>query len=207
MSVTDEQPTIGDAAAKAVAPARPVRQAVAAHHSAGHDRRNADLCARDRQFPDQPAERPAGGGEYRGAGARCRPLGHGSGFAGAADSRQHRRARGRHQDGAATPAAGQRRFAAGDRSRCRHAHHDGVVGDRRFLRDHAGERQPGDPRDRAGARRRAIHRGGDRRGCRCARRCTGFPAICCWFRWGSRCSPRGWSIWRCIICSCGRCGG
>ena len=31
---------------------------------------------------------------------------------------------------------------------------DGVVGDRRFLRDHAGDRQPGDPRHRAGAGRR-----------------------------------------------------
>ncbi len=28
---------------------------------------------------------------------------------------------------------------------------DGVVGDRRFLRDHAGKRQPDHPRDRAGA--------------------------------------------------------
>ena len=33
-----------------------------------------------------------------------------------------------------------------------------------FLRDHAGDRQPGDPRGRAGAGRRAIHRGRDRRG-------------------------------------------
>ena len=43
------------------------------------------------------------------------PFGHGAGFAGAADPRQHRRAGGRHQDGAAAPAAGQRRSAAGDR--------------------------------------------------------------------------------------------
>ena len=83
------------------------------------------------------------------------PSGHGSGFAGAANPRQHRRARGRHQDGAAAPAAGQRRSAAGDRPRRRHALDDGVVGDRRFLRDHAGKRQPDDPRDRAGAGRRA----------------------------------------------------
>ena len=34
---------------------------------------------------------------------------------------------------------------------------------------------------------------------RCGRRCIAFPAICCWSRWGSRCSPRDWSIWRCII--------
>ena len=39
-----------------------------------------------------------------------------------------------------------------------------MVGDRRFLRDDAGDRQPGDPRRRAGARRRAVHRGGGRRG-------------------------------------------
>ena len=32
--------------------------------------------------------------------------------------------------------------------------HDGVVGDRRFLRDHAGDRQPHDPRGGPGARRR-----------------------------------------------------
>ncbi len=43
------------------------------------------------------------------------PLGHGAGFAGAADPDQHRRARGRHQDGAAAPAARQRR-SAGRRS-------------------------------------------------------------------------------------------
>ena len=39
----------------------------------------------DRQFLDEPAERPAGGGQYRGAGAGCRPLRHGSGVAGAAN--------------------------------------------------------------------------------------------------------------------------
>ena len=75
----------------------------------------------DRQFPDEPAERPAGRGQYRRAGAGCRAARHGAGFAGAADPQQHRRARGRHQDGAAAPAAGQRRPAADDRSRRRHA--------------------------------------------------------------------------------------
>ena len=30
-----------------------------------------------------------------------------------------------------------------------------------------------------------IHRGGDRRVAAAARRCTGFPATCCWCRWGS----------------------
>ena len=111
----------GNAAAEAVAPARPVRQAVAADHSAGDDRGSPDLRARDRQFPDEPAERPAGGGQHRGAGAGCGALRHGSGFAGAADPRQHRRACGGHQDGPAAPAAGQRRSAAGDRPRRRHA--------------------------------------------------------------------------------------
>src|ERR1700731_3998195 len=61
----------GTAAAKAVAPARSVRQAAAAHHSARHDRGNADLRARDHEFPDEPAERSPRGGEYRGAGAGC----------------------------------------------------------------------------------------------------------------------------------------
>ena len=74
------------------------------------------------------------------------------------DPRQHRRACGCHQDGAAAPAVGQRRFAGGDRPRRRHADDDGMVGDRRFLRNHARERQPDHPRDRAGARRRAVHR-------------------------------------------------
>ena len=41
--------------------------------------------------------------------------------------------------------------------------HDGVVGDHRFLRNHAGNRQSGDQGDRTGARRGAIHRGRDRR--------------------------------------------
>ncbi len=149
------------AAAKAAAPARPVRQTAAAHHSAGHDRADADLRARDCEFPDEPAERPAGGGEYRGAGAGCGALGHGSRFAGAADPYQHWGARGRYQDGAATAASGQRRFAPRNRSRCRYANDDGVVGHRRYVRDDAGERQPGDPRGRRDARRRAIHRGRD----------------------------------------------
>ena len=90
------------------------------------------------------------------------PLGHGAGFAGAADPDQRRRARGRHQDGAAAPAARQRRPAGGDRPRHRHADPDGVVCDRRVLRDHAGDRQPDHPRGGARARRRAIHRGGGR---------------------------------------------
>ena len=59
---------------------------------------------------------------------------------------QHRRARGRHQDGPAAAAVGQRRSAGGDRPRRRHADDDGVVGDRRLLRDHARERQPDHPR-------------------------------------------------------------
>src|SRR3981081_1825880 len=43
----DRPPDTAPAAAPAAAPARSVRQAAAAHHSAGHDRGNADLCARD----------------------------------------------------------------------------------------------------------------------------------------------------------------
>ncbi len=52
----------------------------------------------------------------------------------------------------------------------------------------------------------AIHRGGDRREAAARRRCTASRATCCWSRWRSRCSPRRWSISRCITCSCGRCG-
>src|SRR5436305_984104 len=106
---------------RTAAAAWPVRQAVAAHHSAGDDRGSADLCPDDRLFPGQPAERPAGGGQYRGPGAGRRAVRHGAGIAGPADPEQHRRTRGRDQDGPAAPAFGQRRPAAQDRSRHRYA--------------------------------------------------------------------------------------
>ena len=85
VSVTERTADHGNAAAEAAAAARPVRQAAAADHSAGDDRRNPDLRAGDRQFPHEPAQRPAGGGQHRGPGAGCGALGHGAGFAGAAD--------------------------------------------------------------------------------------------------------------------------
>src|ERR1700694_2344948 len=77
------------AAAKTAAPARAVRQAAAADHSAGDDRGNPDLCAGDGEFLGDPAERPAGGGEYGWAGPGCAALRDGSGDAGAANPPQH----------------------------------------------------------------------------------------------------------------------
>src|SRR5262249_14328864 len=46
----------GQAAGKAEAAARPVRQAVALDHPAGDDRRAHDLRAGDREFSDEPVE-------------------------------------------------------------------------------------------------------------------------------------------------------
>ena len=210
MSVSDQQPAIEatrPTPRQATAQAWPVRQAAAVDNSPGHDRGVFDLRALDRQFPHEPAERPAGGGQYRSAGAGCRAARHGAGFAVAANPEKHRRPRGRHQDGTAAQAARQRRSAAGDRSRHRHAHHDGVVGDLRFLRNHAGARRPGDSGDRPRIRRRPVHRGRDRRGAAAPGDVPVFPQPAAGLAGHCDADRRRWSISLCISCSCGRCGG
>ena len=68
-------------------------------------------------------------------------------------------------------------------------------------------RQPVDPRGGAGAGRRAIHRGRDRRAAAAAGDVPLFPQRAAGVARDCRDLPRRWSIWRCIICSCGRCGG
>ena len=161
--VSDRRPA--DSSSPAVhgpASARLVRKAFAADHPARDDRAADDLRAVDREFLDEPAERPPRGGQHRSPGAGCRAARHGAGFAGPADPDQRRCAGGGHQDGAAAPAARQRRPAGGDRPRHRYADVDGVVCHRRVVPDHAGDRQPDHPHRRARAGRGAIHRGGGR---------------------------------------------
>ena len=146
------------------APARPVRQAAADDHSAGHDRRHADLRAGDRQLPRQPAQRPARRGQHRRAGARCR----------AARAWCRRRWRGRSCPASArarSPSRWASSAACSPAPTCRRTIDHDI--DMRNITVWAAiydafemmleTRQPRDPRHRQGAGRGAVHRGRDRR--------------------------------------------
>ena len=153
-------------------------------------------------------QRPALRRLYRGARARGRAERHGARKRGAPDPRQHRRARRRHEDGPAAPAArGLRTCRPRSITTSTCATCPGTAPSSMPSTRCSVDRQRRDARGRAGADGRRIHRDHHGRGAAAQSDAGLFGQHPAAVAARSPASPRRWSISRCIICSCGRCGG
>ena len=169
-------------------------------------RGSADLCALDRELPARLAQRPPLRRLHRRAGAAkprpapwCRN-------AGAADPRQHRRARGGDEDGhAAPPARGLRHAAARSTTTstcatCRWRARSSTPSARCST---ATTSSPAG--DGTGADGRRVRRDRHRRGAAAQGDAALFAQHPADVAADLRHHRARWSISRCIICSCGRC--
>ncbi len=191
-------------AARARAPGA-VGQAPRPHDPVRDDRGSADLCAVDRQFPPELAQRPAAAAYTAALVLDAAP----SGMVPEAWRAQILDSIGARA--VAMKMGKQRRLLAVSdmpptrRPGHRHARRALVPRDHRRLRHAVRQRQRRHARRRAGADGRRVRRDRPRRGAAAPGDAGAFRATSCCCRCSSPASPRRSSISRCITCSCGRC--